>query len=72
VKRHRRDHGRHCTRYVSVGSFTHTDAAGFNTFVFTGRVRHHKLRSGRYRLHAVANANGTTSKAVSKGFRIAT
>ena len=55
-----------------MGSFTHTDAAGFNTFVFTGRVRHDKLRSGRYRLQAVANANGTTSKAVSKGFRIAT
>ena len=62
--------GRHCTRYVSVGSFTHTDGAGFNTFVFTGRVRHHKLRSGSYRLQAVAALNGQTTAAVTLSFRI--
>ena len=70
VKRRRGKHGKHCTRYVSVGSFTHTDGAGFNTFVFTGRVRHHKLRSGRYRLQAVAALNGQTTAAVTLSFRI--
>ncbi len=52
------------------GSFTHTDGAGFNTFVFTGRVRHHKLRSGSYRLQAVAALNGQTTAAVTLSFRI--
>jgi hypothetical protein len=65
-------HGKRCTRYVSLGSFTHTDAAGFNTFVFTGRVRHHKLARGRYRLQAVSRASGKKSKAVTLNFRIAT
>ena len=70
VRKKRGATGRHCTRYVSVGSFTHTDGAGFNTFVFTGRVRHHKLRSGSYRLQAVAALNGQTTTAVTLSFRI--
>lgn len=64
-------HGKHCTRYVSVGSFTHTDNGGFNTFVFTGRVRHHKLRPGKYKLQAVSRANGQKSTPVTFSFRIA-
>jgi hypothetical protein len=63
-------HGSHCTRYVSLGSFTHTDVAGFNTFNFTGRVRHHKLAAGSYRPQAVSLAGGKTSAPVTLSFRI--
>lgn len=57
-RRNRR--GKHCTRYVSAGGFTHADTAGTNSFRFSGRVRHRKLKPGRYRLHAVArNAAGS-------------
>jgi hypothetical protein len=71
VKPKRGRHGKRCTRYVSLGSFKHTDVAGSNSFVFTGRVRHHKLRDGRYRLRAVSSANGQTSAPVTANFRIA-
>ncbi|HXD59596.1 MAG TPA: hypothetical protein VN606_16845 [Thermoleophilaceae bacterium] len=70
VKPRRGRHGKRCTRYVSLGSFTHKDVAGFNTFVFTGRVRHHKLRRGSYKLQGVSSANGRKSKAVAVSFRI--
>jgi hypothetical protein len=71
VKPKRGRHGKRCTRYVSLGSFTHADAAGFNTFVFTGRVRRHKLSRGSYKLQAISRANGKKSKAVTLSFRIA-
>jgi hypothetical protein len=70
LKPRRGRHGKRCTRYVSLGSFTHKDVAGFNTFVFTGRVRHHKLRRGSYKLQGVSSANGRKSKAVALRFRI--
>lgn len=59
---------RPCARYVTVGSFTHNDAAaGAVRFRFTGRVSGHKLRPGSYRLRAVArNAAGTGAPAVAK------
>lgn len=66
-KRHKR--GRHCTRFVSVGSFARAGTAGANSFRFTGRVRHHKLRPGRYRLDATAKAGGK-ARTVTKRFRI--
>ena len=62
--------GRRCTRHVSVGTFTRTDVAGFNTFVFTGRVGGRRLPAGSYRLRAVSRANGRTSAAVTVSFRI--
>ena len=71
VKPKRGRRGKRCTRYVSLGSFKHVDVAGFNKFVFTGRVRHHRLKRGRYRLQAVSRANGKKSKAVTASFRIA-
>jgi hypothetical protein len=71
VKPGRGKHGKSCTRYVSLGSFTHQDVAGFNTFVFTGRLRHRKLSRGSYRLQAISSANGKKSKAVTLTFRIA-
>jgi hypothetical protein len=43
-------HGKSCTRYTSLGSFSHTDVAGANRFRFTGRVSGRKLKPGRYQL----------------------
>jgi hypothetical protein len=62
---------RRCTRYVKVGSFTHKDVAGKNRLHFSGRIRHRKLRPGRYRLQVTAKGpNGKVSKALVKRFRI--
>jgi hypothetical protein len=63
--------GRSCTRYVSVGTFTRRDIAGFNTFVFTGRIGGRKLPSGSYKLQAVARTDAGRSTAVRVNFRIA-
>ena len=70
VKPKRGRRGKRCTRYVSLGTFTHQDVAGFNTFVFTGRVRHHKLARGSYRLQAISRSNGNKSSPVTLSFRI--
>jgi hypothetical protein len=73
TKRPRRHKGtlRRCTRYVSIGGFTHIDLAGANRFHFTGRLHGKPLRVGRYRLQAVArNAGSRNSRALSVGFRI--
>jgi hypothetical protein len=61
-----------CTRFVSVGSFTHKDRAGIltNKVHFTGRVRGRKLRPGRYLLALTPRANGTTGRTVQLSFRI--
>jgi len=59
-----------CTSTVTLGRFTHTDVAGTNTFVFTGRVGGRPLRAGSYRLKGVpSNANGAGA-AVVKSFTI--
>jgi hypothetical protein len=59
-----------CTRYRSVGSFTHTDLAGPNTFHFTGRVRGRKLKPGGYKLQAIPRFAGTAGQALTTSFRI--
>jgi hypothetical protein len=62
---------RRCTRYVRVGSFSHGDSAGANSFRFTGRVKGRPLRPGSYRLKGVAkNSFGATSRAATTAFRI--
>src|SRR5262249_34488794 len=71
VKPKRGKRGKPCTRFVSLGGFTHSDVVGFNTFVFTGRVRHRKLPRGSYKLQAVSKAGGKKSRAVTLSFRIA-
>ncbi len=48
----RRRAGRACVRYVRLGSFTHRDAAGANSFHFTGRLGRRRLAPGSYRLQA--------------------
>jgi DNA-binding beta-propeller fold protein YncE len=59
-----------CTRFVSVGSFTHQDGAGNVAVHFTGRVGGKKLALGSYRLDLTPNAGGATGRTVSKAFRI--
>ena len=62
---------RRCTRWVTVGRFRHADAAGANALRFSGRIRGHKLRPGRYRLSLSARiGSGTPSAARRVGFRI--
>jgi hypothetical protein len=73
VKPPRRPSGKHlraCTRYLSVGSFAHSDGVGRNSFHFTGRLRGRKLKAGKYRLAATPRANGVKGKTVTAGFRI--
>lgn len=71
VKRTKRN-GRHrrCTRYLTLGGFKHIDAAGANRFRFTGRVRHRKLRPGRYRLRAVPRNSAGIGPAAFRQFRV--
>jgi parallel beta-helix repeat protein len=61
---------RACTRYVTVGGFTHTDGSGRNRFRFTGRVGGRKLSPGTYRLDATPRSGGTAGNTASAGFRI--
>jgi streptogramin lyase len=58
---------RRCTRYLSVGSFTHSDNVGANRFRFTGRIHGHQLAPRRYQLRAVPhNAAGAGRAAVAR------
>ena len=59
-----------CTRYASVGSFSHQDKAGKVSVHFTGRVRSRKLKPGSYRLTLTPKANGKTGRTVTLAFRI--
>jgi streptogramin lyase len=65
-----RKHERHCTRYLSVGSFTHQDAAGKVTVHFTGRVGGRKLKPGSYVLALTPKASGETGRTVELPFRV--
>jgi hypothetical protein len=60
----RKSHRRTC-KFVKVGGFSRAGKAGANRFHFTGRVRHHKLHPGRYRLDATASR-----RTVRRSFRI--
>jgi len=63
--RHRR-----CTRWLSVGSFSHADVVGLNRFRFTGRIRGRKLKAGRYRLRAIPHGIAGAGPAVFTRFRV--
>ena len=63
-------HGARCVRYVRIGTFTHADRVGPNTFHFSGRVSGRTLALGAYRLRAVARADASAGPAVSAPFRI--
>jgi hypothetical protein len=61
-------HQKRCTRYVSVGSFTHQDQAGNVRVHFSARVRGRKLSPGRYRLALTPKANGKTGRTITLSF----
>jgi hypothetical protein len=63
-------HGRRCTLYVAVGSFTHADKATANSFHFSGRLKGKRLAPGTYRLQAIAHDAAGNSAAVDKSFTI--
>jgi YVTN family beta-propeller protein len=64
--------GKKCTRFVAVGSFTHTDHAGANSFHFTGRVAGHKLADGGYRFEATPKLGTFVGNTVHAGFHVVT
>jgi hypothetical protein len=56
---------KHCTRTVTLGTFTRADSDGANSFQFTGRVNGHKLKQGAYQLSGIptspSDVKGTPS-----------
>jgi uncharacterized repeat protein (TIGR01451 family) len=59
-----------CTRFVSIGSFKHTDVAGKNKFHWNGKLKGKKVKPGSYRLRAVARNVSGKSAAKQVGFKI--
>jgi subtilisin-like proprotein convertase family protein len=68
--RHRK--GKRCTRLVSVGTFSHSDATGNVTLRFSGRVgkKPKPLKAGRYVLRAQGRNTKGAGKAVQAKFTI--
>ncbi len=60
----------HCTRIVTLGSFSVNGNAGANSLRFTGRLNGKKLPPGSYTLVATPSAGGKTGKSASVGFTI--
>ncbi|HTC60274.1 MAG TPA: hypothetical protein VK691_09170 [Solirubrobacteraceae bacterium] len=63
-------HGKRCTIYTPIGSFTHVDIAGANTLHFSGRIKGKTLAKGSYRLQAVPHDAAGNGAVVSKEFKI--
>ena len=64
-------HGRSCTRYAILGSFSHVDSSGANRFRFTGRLAGHTLKPGSYQLvSAPTNAAGSVGASHTNTFKI--
>jgi hypothetical protein len=60
-------HGKRCTLFAPVGTFSHADLAGPNSLHFSGRLNGRKLAKGRYRLSSVArNGAGAGSVAIAE------
>jgi hypothetical protein len=55
---------------VTIGTFSHTDAAGAVSFRLTGRVRGHKLAKRAYRLEATPTNPAGKGQPVSATFTI--
>jgi phosphatidylinositol-3-phosphatase len=69
-KHKRPKHSKKCTVTKTVTSFTHTDTAGSNSIVFTGRVHGHALPAGSYVLIATPTLNGLSGKPATAKFQI--
>jgi hypothetical protein len=63
-------HARRCSLLVRIGTFTHRDVRGRNSFRFSGRLRRRKLSPGSYVLRAIAAGRSGKSAPVSARFRI--
>ncbi len=63
-------HGKRCTIYTPLGSFTHVDVAGANSLRFSGRINGKTLAKGSYKLQAVAHDAAGNGTVVSKEFKI--
>ncbi len=69
--RRTRHRGRACTLYRPLGSFSHADTAGAQSFYFTGRLRGRKLKRGGYRLEVrAAYAGGRRSAPLVASFTV--
>ncbi len=66
----RNRHGRRCTLYVPLGTFTHADKAGANSLHFSGRLKGKRLSPGTYRLQAIAHDAAGNGTAIDKSFKI--
>lgn len=63
-------HGKRCTLLTKVGTFTHTDTAGADSFHFSGRIHGKKLARGPYRLQALPSNAAGRGAPVSAGFKV--
>jgi hypothetical protein len=68
--KHARGRARHCTRLVQVGTFTHADAAGPDSFHFSGRAGGRPLAPGSYRLTAMPKAGSVLGRAATLAFTV--
>lgn len=69
----RSKHGRRpqaCTITVTLGSFTHKDTAGRNSFRFSGRINGHALSDGSYELIAKPTLGALKGNQVQATFKI--
>ncbi len=67
---HHKGRVKRCTRYVTRGTFTHTDRVGANRINFTGRIAGHALKPGRYRLQLTPRAGGMLGRSATVAFRV--
>jgi hypothetical protein len=63
-------HGKRCTLYAPVGTFSHADLSGANSLHFSGRLNGRKLAKGRYRLSAVAHNSAGAGPVATREFKI--
>jgi hypothetical protein len=63
-------HGKRCTLYAPVGTFSHADLSGANSLHFSGRLNGRKLAKGRYRLSAVTHNSAGAGPVATREFKI--
>jgi hypothetical protein len=63
-------HGKRCTLYAPVGTFSHADLSGTNSLHFSGRLNGRKLAKGRYRLSAVTHNSAGAGPVATREFKI--
>jgi hypothetical protein len=69
--RHGRRGAKRCTRYMTLGSFSHADVHGANRFRFMGRLNGLELKPGKYLMTAVPRSRtGRRGAAVQHTFKI--